>query len=136
MKFWMYSCGVLANNPQKQQHFLFSCCSRRLISCTKFCGFMLFALGLISLFTGHVASNLEWYSHPLLKPSWFYNQVILNVPINRNGQLASFSLYLYFSQNVFVSTNLECTQNFDFCFNSFLLLGWIEYKGRVQNLML
>ncbi|OIT02471.1 PREDICTED: uncharacterized protein At1g04910-like [Nicotiana attenuata] len=74
MKFWMYSCGVLANNPQKQQHFLFSCCSRRLISCTNFCGFMLFALGLISLFTGYVASNLEWYSQPLLKPSWFYNQ--------------------------------------------------------------
>ncbi|KAG7028396.1 hypothetical protein SDJN02_09577, partial [Cucurbita argyrosperma subsp. argyrosperma] len=30
------------------------------------CGLMLFALGLISLFTGHVASDLEWYSQHLV----------------------------------------------------------------------
>ena len=29
------------------------------------CGIMLFGLGLISLFTGHVASHLEWYSQRL-----------------------------------------------------------------------
>ncbi|XP_062074755.1 O-fucosyltransferase 29 [Humulus lupulus] len=33
------------------------------------CGLMLFGLGLISLFTGHVASHLEWYSNRLGKPS-------------------------------------------------------------------
>ncbi|XP_042504883.1 O-fucosyltransferase 29-like isoform X2 [Macadamia integrifolia] len=31
------------------------------------CGVLLFALGLISLFTGHVASHLEWYSQRLIK---------------------------------------------------------------------
>ncbi|XP_016479559.2 O-fucosyltransferase 29 [Nicotiana tabacum] len=46
--------------------------SRRPISWTAICGFMLFALGLISLFTGHVASNLEWYSQRLVKRAWFY----------------------------------------------------------------
>ncbi|KGN55854.1 O-fucosyltransferase 29 [Cucumis sativus] len=30
------------------------------------CGVMLFALGLISLFTGHIASDLEWYSQHLV----------------------------------------------------------------------
>ncbi|PON40664.1 O-fucosyltransferase [Parasponia andersonii] len=30
------------------------------------CGLMLFGLGLISLFTGHVASHLEWYSQRLV----------------------------------------------------------------------
>ncbi|KAK4365186.1 hypothetical protein RND71_016544 [Anisodus tanguticus] len=46
--------------------------SRRPIRWTAICGFMLFALGLISLFTGHVASNLEWYSQRLVKRAWFY----------------------------------------------------------------
>lgn len=32
------------------------------------CGVMLFALGLISLFTGHVVSDLEYYSQRLIKP--------------------------------------------------------------------
>ncbi|MCD7455307.1 O-fucosyltransferase 29 [Datura stramonium] len=75
-KVWRYSCGVLANPPK--QHFFFSCwsssSSRRPISCTAVCGFMLFALGLISLFTGHVASNLELYSHRFTKGAWFYKQ--------------------------------------------------------------
>uniref|UniRef100_A0A0V0IP66 O-fucosyltransferase family protein n=1 Tax=Solanum chacoense TaxID=4108 RepID=A0A0V0IP66_SOLCH len=35
---------------------------------------MLFALGLISLFTGYVASNLELYSQRLAKGAWFYKQ--------------------------------------------------------------
>ncbi|XP_059299156.1 O-fucosyltransferase 29 isoform X3 [Lycium ferocissimum] len=67
-----YSCGVLANT--QKQHFLFSCWSRRPISCTTLCGLMLFALGLISLFTGHVASNLELYSHSFGRGAWFYKQ--------------------------------------------------------------
>ncbi|KAH0749077.1 hypothetical protein KY290_028309 [Solanum tuberosum] len=72
-KVWRYSCGVLANT--QKQHFFFSCWLwRRPISCTKVCGFMLFALGLISLFTGYVASNLELYSQRLAKGAWFYKQ--------------------------------------------------------------
>ncbi|KAJ0049639.1 hypothetical protein Pint_15857 [Pistacia integerrima] len=44
---------------------------RRKISWPLVCGLMLFALGLISLFTGHVASDLEWYSQRLVKPSLY-----------------------------------------------------------------
>ncbi|KAJ0716347.1 putative GDP-fucose protein O-fucosyltransferase [Helianthus annuus] len=40
---------------------------RRRISWTVVCGVLLFVLGLISFFTGHVASDLEWYSHRLVK---------------------------------------------------------------------
>ncbi|KAL8238762.1 hypothetical protein R6Q59_015329 [Mikania micrantha] len=40
---------------------------RRRISWPVVCGVMLFVLGLISFFTGYVASDLEWYSHPLVK---------------------------------------------------------------------
>uniref|UniRef100_M4D887 O-fucosyltransferase family protein n=1 Tax=Brassica campestris TaxID=3711 RepID=M4D887_BRACM len=36
---------------------------------TSVCGFMLFTLGVISLFTGHVVSHLEWYSQQLSKRS-------------------------------------------------------------------
>ncbi|KAG4973024.1 hypothetical protein AAZX31_11G033200 [Glycine max] len=36
---------------------------RKPISWSVMCGFMLFGLGLISLLTGHMASDLEWYSH-------------------------------------------------------------------------
>ncbi|XP_065857859.1 O-fucosyltransferase 29 isoform X2 [Euphorbia lathyris] len=38
---------------------------RRKIPWSLVCGLMLFTLGLISLFTGHVASDLEWYSQKL-----------------------------------------------------------------------
>ncbi|KAJ0681407.1 putative GDP-fucose protein O-fucosyltransferase [Helianthus annuus] len=41
------------------------------------CGVVLFALGLISLFTGHVASNLEWYSQKLAKHRLWYNNKVL-----------------------------------------------------------
>ncbi|KAM0007481.1 putative GDP-fucose protein O-fucosyltransferase [Helianthus debilis subsp. tardiflorus] len=40
---------------------------RRRISWTVVCGVLLFVLGLVSFFTGHVASDLEWYSHRLVK---------------------------------------------------------------------
>ncbi|KAJ9147705.1 hypothetical protein P3X46_029831 [Hevea brasiliensis] len=40
---------------------------RRKIPWSLVCGLMLFILGLISLFTGHVASDLEWYSQRLVK---------------------------------------------------------------------
>lgn len=87
-KLWKYSGGLLSNlaavvHHQHKQHFVFSCFqspsygaspspSRRPISWTCICGFMLFALGLISLFTGHVASNVEWYSQRIVKRNWFY----------------------------------------------------------------
>lgn len=38
----------------------------------KVCGAMLFAVGLISLFAGHLASDLEWYSQRLVKRSFYY----------------------------------------------------------------
>lgn len=41
------------------------------------CGLMLFGLGLISLFTGHVASDLEWYSQRLGKHSLYTKLVSL-----------------------------------------------------------
>ncbi|XP_057978121.1 O-fucosyltransferase 29 [Malania oleifera] len=44
---------------------------RRPISWSVVCGLMLFGLGLISLFTGHVASDLEWYSQRLVKRSLY-----------------------------------------------------------------
>lgn len=80
-KLCKYLAAVLQH--QHKQHFVFSCwpspslgaapsSSRRPISWTAVCGFMLFALGLISLFTGHVASNLELYSQRLVKRAWFY----------------------------------------------------------------
>ncbi|CAK9181922.1 unnamed protein product [Ilex paraguariensis] len=85
-KAWRYSGGVFVwgcNNlnlalvhPQKQQHSCWrwssSSQTRRPISWSVVCGIMLFALGLISLFTGHVASDLEWYSHRLVNKSLFH----------------------------------------------------------------
>lgn len=41
------------------------------ISWSLVCGLMLFGLGLISLFTGHMASDLEWYSQRLVRPSLY-----------------------------------------------------------------
>ncbi|KAF7137173.1 hypothetical protein RHSIM_Rhsim07G0197200 [Rhododendron simsii] len=61
---WRFSVeGVLSKlasvhqntqQQQQQQHFLGR------LSWSVVCGLMLFALGLISLFTGHVASDLDW----------------------------------------------------------------------------
>ncbi|PKI39787.1 hypothetical protein CRG98_039832 [Punica granatum] len=39
------------------------------------CGVMLFALGLISLFTGHVASDLDWYSQKLVGRGFYSSMV-------------------------------------------------------------
>ncbi|KAL3499612.1 hypothetical protein ACH5RR_038705 [Cinchona calisaya] len=47
----------------------------------KVCGVMLFVVGLISLFTGHLASDLEWYSQRLVKRSHYYK-------LNGNGRTA------------------------------------------------
>ncbi|EOY24315.1 hypothetical protein SCA6_005117 [Theobroma cacao] len=45
---------------------------RKPISWSLVCGLMLFCLGMISLFTGHVASDLEWYSQRLVKRSLYF----------------------------------------------------------------
>ncbi|XP_024958688.1 O-fucosyltransferase 29-like [Cynara cardunculus var. scolymus] len=47
---------------------------RRRISWTVVCGMMLFVLGLISFFTGHIASDLEWYSHRIVKRRLWKNK--------------------------------------------------------------
>lgn len=52
---------------------------RRRIPWGMVCGVILFALGLISLFTGHVASNLEWYSHKLVKHRFFWYKKVVNL---------------------------------------------------------
>lgn len=104
-KAWRYSGGVLvlakshhlnhkhnSLKQQKQQHLLgqdHHCWlwqpeaavavvgggQRRRISWTVVCGVMLFVLALISFFTGHVASDLEWYSHRLVKRRLWKNKV-------------------------------------------------------------
>ncbi|KMT11865.1 hypothetical protein BVRB_5g104410 [Beta vulgaris subsp. vulgaris] len=57
-------------NLLKLQKHHISCwkSQRKPLSWSFVCGIMLFALGLISLFTGHVVSDLEYYSHRLIKP--------------------------------------------------------------------
>ncbi|KAK6137704.1 hypothetical protein DH2020_028539 [Rehmannia glutinosa] len=62
--------------PLHQQH-----CSnclpwrrRPAVPWTVVCGLLLFAVGLISLFTGHVASDLEWYSQRLVSRAWYYKK--------------------------------------------------------------
>ncbi|KAI3823801.1 hypothetical protein L1987_05243 [Smallanthus sonchifolius] len=90
-KSWRYSGGVLVvanNNHRKKlkynQHSRHCCwlwppvdtaAMRRRISWPMVCGVILFALGLISLFTGHVDSNLEWYSQKLVKHRFWYNKM-------------------------------------------------------------
>ncbi|XAR70466.1 hypothetical protein NMG60_11027320 [Bertholletia excelsa] len=80
-KAWRFTGGVFSNlalvHQQNKQHFCWrslswSSAQRRPVSWSVVCGFMLFALGLISLFTGHVASDLEWYSQRLVKRSLYH----------------------------------------------------------------
>ncbi|KAI7998714.1 O-fucosyltransferase 29 [Camellia lanceoleosa] len=49
---------------------------RRPVSTSVVCGLMLFALGLVSLFTGHAASDPEWYSQRLMIRSLFYKLIL------------------------------------------------------------
>lgn len=89
VKAWRFSF-ISANLALLQQHngnnkqFVLCrwrsyCLQRRKISWPLVCGLMLFALGLISLFTGHVASDLEWYSQRLVKPS-LYSKLVKFLP--------------------------------------------------------
>lgn len=96
-KAWRCGGGVLVNNlaaeilqqqKQKQKlqqsprnhHHHHHCWAylplkRRLtVPWTVVCGLLLFAVGLISLFTGHVVSDLEWYSQRLVNRTWYYKR--------------------------------------------------------------
>ena len=44
----------------------------------KVCGVMLFAVGLISLFTGHLASDLEWYSQRFGKRFPYHKELVID----------------------------------------------------------
>ncbi|KAL3647296.1 O-fucosyltransferase 29 [Castilleja foliolosa] len=95
-KAWRCNGGVLVNNlaaeilhqqnPRKQLSPKQRHCSnylpwrrRTAVPWTLVCGLLLFVLGLISLFTGHVVSNIEWYSHRLINRNWYYKTVFLDV---------------------------------------------------------
>ncbi|XP_077235413.1 O-fucosyltransferase family protein [Tasmannia lanceolata] len=62
--FSQLSLSFLASQSHFQQSWRLQ---KKAISRSFLCGLMLFALGLISIFTGHVASDLEWYSQRLSK---------------------------------------------------------------------
>lgn len=64
-------CNGGTNKQYVLWRWRFYVSQRRKIPWSLICGLMLFALGLISLFTGHVASDLEWYSQRLVKPSLY-----------------------------------------------------------------
>lgn len=63
------SKNVLSRSSSSQRKATFSW--------SMLCGVMLFALGLISLFTGHIASDLEWYSQHLVNRRLYSKLVIL-----------------------------------------------------------
>ncbi|KAL7595425.1 hypothetical protein Lser_V15G30559 [Lactuca serriola] len=68
---------------------------RRRISWTVVCGVLLFVLGLISFFTGHVASDLEWYSHRLVKRRLWTHKVVRFSPGPVDIWKSKFSKFYY-----------------------------------------
>ena len=86
-KAWRYSTfsAKLALEQQHQHKHVCWRSQKRPISWSFLCGLMLFILGLISLFTGHVASDLEWYSQRLVKPSLYSKLVIFVFSLFRNS---------------------------------------------------
>lgn len=66
-------CWRSVNTTSSQQ--------KKPLSWSLVCGLMLFGLGLISLFTGHVASDLEWYSQRLGKHSLYSKLVCCFIKI-------------------------------------------------------
>lgn len=61
----------------------------------KVCGVMLFAVGLISLFTGHLASDLEWYSQRFGKRFPYHKQLNSNGRIEVDIWKSKFSKFYY-----------------------------------------
>jgi len=85
---WRSSVRLLTNSPQLNggshksalwKWRFFSAQPKRTVMWTWVCGFMLFSLGVISLFTGHVVSHLEWYSQQLSKRSLLVPFSLLSV---------------------------------------------------------
>lgn len=75
-KAWRYSTFSAKLALEQQHKHVCWRSQKRPISWSIICGLMLFCLGLISLFTGHVASDLEWYSQRLVKRSLYSKLVI------------------------------------------------------------
>ena len=93
---------------------------RKPISWSLVCGLMLFGLGLISLFTGHVASDLEWYSQRLVKRSFYSRLVIFlnstNTHTHTHTQFVSIlvSLFKILKWNCAGLETLQMTKLFNF----------------------
>lgn len=68
---------------------------RRRISWTVVCGVLLFVLGLISFFTGHVASDLEWCSHRLVKRRLWKKKVDRSSAVPIDIWKSKFSKFYY-----------------------------------------
>ncbi|KAI4327132.1 hypothetical protein L6164_019631 [Bauhinia variegata] len=67
---------------------------RKPISWSVACGLMLFGLGLISLLTGHMASDLEWYSQRLVQRT-FYSRLDMGYRAPIDIWKSQFSRYYY-----------------------------------------
>ncbi|OVA03190.1 GDP-fucose protein O-fucosyltransferase [Macleaya cordata] len=60
------------HHHHQKQHYCWRF-QKKSMSRSFICGLMLFSLGLISLFTGHVASHLEHYSNRFMKGAFYHN---------------------------------------------------------------
>ncbi|KAI7751201.1 hypothetical protein M8C21_018768, partial [Ambrosia artemisiifolia] len=74
---YYYYKKVKRNKQQRHccHRLLLSKRRRRRIPLMSVCIVILFAFGLISLFIGHVALNLEWYSQKLVKHRFWYSKM-------------------------------------------------------------
>ncbi|XP_061368275.1 O-fucosyltransferase 29-like [Gastrolobium bilobum] len=96
-RFSLFSTNVaLLSRPNK--HFCWRSTTpfqqRKPISWSVVCGLMLFGLGLISLLTGHMASNLEWYSNRLVHRT-FYSRLDGNYRAPIDVWKSQYSKYYY-----------------------------------------
>lgn len=88
-KAWRFSVTSLANLALLQQpngskydvvwRWRSIASHRRKIPWSLICGILLFVLGLISLFTGHVASDLEWWYSQRLVKNHLYDKLVLSL---------------------------------------------------------
>ncbi|MBA0796664.1 hypothetical protein Gohar_007413 [Gossypium harknessii] len=92
---------------------------RKPISWSLICGLMLFCLGMISLFTGHVASDLEWYSQRLMKRrSYFKLEGINKGPIDK--WQSDYAKYFYGCSKRSRNFPLSPNQSLKFADSSFM----------------